>query len=389
MIPLKIKGVAHNITDTVVGQIVKVEASSLKIRLHKNSCTNNSCTNNIDSTKEELFATKDKLDKGYSNSRGVSNLPFISNLSEGDIVSINPQGIINTLFRVKSGHNSLFITDRCNSNCLMCSQPPKDRDDLSYHYTINKQVIDLIPAETEQLGITGGEPTLLGGRLIELFSQIKERLPETQIHVLTNGRTFAWKQIPRMISEVENRNIVFGIPLYSDYFLDHDYVVQAKDAFNQTILGFHNMARFGQRLELRVVLHQQTYKRLPQLARFIYKNLPFVEHVAFMGLEYTGYTPYNSSILWIEPEEYLNELEDAVLFLDRVGMNISIYNSQLCLLSHDLWKFSRKSISDWKQEFTAECKECALLEQCGGVFATSKKHSSKIKAIKKTLALNY
>jgi len=32
---------------------------------------------------------------------------------------------------------------------------------------------------------------------------------------------------------------MLGIPLYSDDSTVHDYVVQAKDAFEQTVLGLH------------------------------------------------------------------------------------------------------------------------------------------------------
>jgi hypothetical protein len=34
----------------------------------------------------------------------------------------------------------------------------------------------------------------------------------------------------------------------------------------------------------------QTFARLPQLAEFIVRNLTFVDHVALMGLEITGFT---------------------------------------------------------------------------------------------------
>jgi hypothetical protein len=40
---------------------------------------------------------------------------------------------------------------------------------------------------------------------------------------------------------------------------------------------------------------------LTRLAKYIYKNLPFVEHVTFMGLEFIGYTPHNIDKLWIDP----------------------------------------------------------------------------------------
>lgn len=365
MIQLKTKGIAHNIENSMVAKVVGTKASEVYCYSPE-----------LDKT---IFLTEHLISpSSFPCVIGISSLDHIC---EEDILLINPYGVVYTLFRKLSPHNSLFITDRCNSNCLMCSQPPRNIDDLEYHFQINSQLVKMIPPSTQELGITGGEPTLLGKRFITLLESITTHLPSTEIHVLTNGRSFAWKNFPQAIQQVRNHRIVFGIPLYSDYYQQHDYIVQAKGAFYQTLIGFHNMARHGLRLELRVVLHKQTYKRLPALAKFIYKNLPFVEHVAFMGLEYTGYTPKNAEELWMEPSEYGSELEDAVNFLEEVGMTISIYNLQLCLLKPTLWKFARQSISDWKKDYLAECYRCNLLKECGGVFATSKRHSNEIKAI--------
>ena len=60
-----------------------------------------------------------------------------------------------------------------------------------------------------------------------------------------------------------------------------------------------------------------------------------------MGLEPAGYTPRHKEILWIEPVEYQGELEEAVEIFTTRGMNVSIYNSQPCLLRRSLWKFAR------------------------------------------------
>ncbi len=40
-----------------------------------------------------------------------------------------------------------------------------------------------------------------------------------------------------------------------------------------TIEGILNLKRCGVRVEIRVVIHRETYKRLPELARFIARNL--------------------------------------------------------------------------------------------------------------------
>src|SRR5687767_8833570 len=64
----------------------------------------------------------------------LDNLPVVhglsaSHLQQGDVVSISPEGVVRTLFRRGSPHNTLFATERCNSFCVMCSQPPREVDD--------------------------------------------------------------------------------------------------------------------------------------------------------------------------------------------------------------------------------------------------------------------
>lgn len=312
----------------------------------------------------------------------VFKIPTLEHLMEGDIVSVGIDGNINTLYRVNSFHNTLLATERCNSNCLMCSQPPKDKNDINNLYEINKKLIPLIPKDCIELGISGGEPTLMGDLFFDLLSQIKTELPETEIHLLTNGRTFAWDYMAERLGEIDNKRLMLGIPVYSDYYQVHDYIVQAENAFYQTILGLHNLARYNQRLEVRIVLHKQSIPRLTRLAKYIYKNLPFVEHVAFMGLEYIGYTPHNIEKLWIDPYEYRDELGEAVEYLEGQGMHVSIYNTPLCILPENQWKFARKSISDWKNDYLPICSTCTKLNDCGGLFTWNlKKHSEHIKPI--------
>ncbi|MES2328587.1 MAG: His-Xaa-Ser system radical SAM maturase HxsC [Bacteroidota bacterium] len=311
----------------------------------------------------------------------VYSVGTFDHLAEDDIVVVNSDGSINTLYRTKSFQNFLLATERCNSNCLMCSQPPKDRDDTDYLYGVYSQLIPMIPKDCAELGITGGEPTLMGERFFSLLDMIKKELPETEIHCLTNGRTFAWKNIAQRLERVGLRRLMLGIPLYADHYQVHDYIVQAPHAFHQTIRGLYNLAAFDQRLEIRVVLHRQSLPRLTRLAKFIFMNLPFVEHVAFMGLENQGYTPHNIDKLWIDPADYMNELGEAADFLSGHGINVSIYNSQLCLMPETLWKYNKRSISDWKNIYVAECVNCAMLERCGGLFAScANMHSQHLKA---------
>jgi His-Xaa-Ser system radical SAM maturase HxsC len=313
----------------------------------------------------------------------IERLREVDHFRDGDVVVLEGKsGFIRSLYRPNERHHSLFVTERCSSNCLMCSQPPKDRDDIPALSERNRELIALMSPAPPYLTITGGEPTLLGEGLFELIRQLKVSLPDTELHMLTNGRTLAWPEYTAKLAAVEHPNLCLGIPLYSDCAGEHDHVVQAQGAFDQTVAGFHQAARHGIRLEVRVVLHMLTIPRLIKLAEYIYRNLSFVEHVALMGLEYVGYTPRNIESLWVDPFDYQHELEAATTYLAIRNMNVSIYNHQLCVLKPSLWPFARKSISDWKNLYLPVCEQCREFERCGGLFKwAEKKHSAHIHAL--------
>jgi His-Xaa-Ser system radical SAM maturase HxsC len=312
----------------------------------------------------------------------VSVPSTLDHLQDGDIVRINEAaGELRVLYRQGSHHNVLFFTERCNSRCLMCSQPPRDVDD---EYLIDDMLesIPLMVADTHVLCITGGEPTILGWRLMEVMTTVAKHLPDTALHMLSNGRAFAYKETAKAMSRSGVRDLMIGIPLYADVASVHNFVVQAKNAFDQTIRGMMNLARFEVPVEIRFVIHRQTVGRLVQTARFIARNLPFASQVALMGLETIGFTRSNVAVLWIDPWEYREALAEAVSILDEAGMRVMIYNLPLCLMPQELWPFAQKSISDWKNMYMPVCESCAMKSECAGFFASATfKYSDHIRPL--------
>lgn len=302
-------------------------------------------------------------------------------LFNGDILFFSPRGYLRTIFTLSSSDNVLFVTNQCNNRCLMCSQPPTTNNDINFYFNLNKTILHRIPCSTSALGITGGEPTLLKNRLLDLIDLAYQRNSTIGIHVLTNGRAFANKHYASLFERYNTRDFVLGIPLHSDYEMDHNLIAGNSEAYNQTLLGLYNLALYQIGIEIRIVINRINYQRLPQIAAFIFKNFPFVLHVTFMGIEYTGFMIKNSDIMWIDPTEYIDYLEKAVCELSEWNMNVSIYNLPLCLLKPSLYKFAVKSISDWKEVYLKECDKCLLKNnECGGVFSTSKIQSKHIKA---------
>ena len=151
----------------------------------------------------------------------------------------------------------------------------------------------------------------------------------------------------------------------------------AANTFYKTVQGIYNLAQFGQQIGIRIVIHKQTYQRLPQLADYIYHNFPFVTQVAFMQMETIGLAETNLKDLWIDPYDYNNELKEAILLLNDRGINTYIYNTQLCILPPELRSFAKRSISEWKNIYLPTCNECSLKCNCGGFFSTNNNNVSR------------
>ncbi|HEX2122604.1 MAG TPA: His-Xaa-Ser system radical SAM maturase HxsC [Thermoanaerobaculia bacterium] len=306
---------------------------------------------------------------GLPLARGLRQLAY---LDDGDVVAVDPNGFVRTLYRRASRHNFILATEQCNSLCLMCSQPPKPEDD-SDRLAEHLRLIDLIDPATEELGITGGEPTLFRDGFLELIARCRERLPATALHVLTNGRLFFYRPFAEKLGRIAHPDLVLGIPLYSDIDTRHDHIVQAPGAFEETVIGLQNLDRHDVRVEIRVVLHALSIPRLPQLATFITRNFPFACHVALMGMEMFGLVHRHLGELWIDPADYQRELIAASGILCDAGMNVSLYNHQLCVLDPKLWPLARRSISDWKNVYLPECDGCSVMNECGGFFQSGTK----------------
>lgn len=363
----QITGTPKNIKEDILGRI------TLKKR-------------NVFSRKDYIFVAEDLSDVPYGYSAAITNNQIagngyacmvdkqeLCNFHEGDVVLITNKGEIIFLYEINSLHNAIFVTERCNHRCIMCPQPPIESETDKTPF--NLKLISLMDKNTRELGITGGEPTLIGDELFDIIRQIQKYQPRAAISLLTNGVKFADKSYAMKLAMCKHHDLQIDIPIFSDIADEHNRIVGAK-TFYKTVQGLYNLALFNQRIGLRIVVHKQTYKRLPQLADYIYHNFPFVSQVAFMQMETTGNASTNIDELWIDPYKYNEELKQAVLLLDNRGIRTFIFNAQLCVLTPEMWEFAIASISDWKDEYLPECDGCKLRERCGGLFASNLEHHS-------------
>ena len=304
-------------------------------------------------------------------------------LSDGDVVAVaDHMNHAHVLFRSTDQHHTVFLTNRCNSYCLMCSQPPTNHDDA---WLIDEalQVANHIASPPHSIGFSGGEPLLLGGHLRRVLDEFIHHHSSTRYDVLSNGRLLADPLYAERLLKGLNERVTWMVPLYGHADFLHDFVVQSPGAFEETLSGLLNLRRFGQAIQLRVVLVKPVLENLTALCEFIGRNLPFVREVALMACEPIGFALANPELTDIDLRDWSTELSHGFRILKRAGVPAILMNAPLCALPQSLWPYAHKSISDWKRTFADDCATCMVKAECAGLFSWHRqgKHAMKIQKI--------
>lgn len=312
-----------------------------------------------------VFSNK-SLAVNYQNSYVVTDSDAI--MIDDVVAILDEMSYLHVLQRESDLHHTVFLTNQCNSNCLMCSQPPTRHDDswlIDEALEISKH-IKISPA---CIGFSGGEPLLLGNNLSEVIDSFISRHPRTKLEILSNGRALADAYFSEVILSRIVKPISWMIPLYGPTNSTHDYIVQRHGAFNETLLGLFELHKYGHTIQIRIVLIEPVLEVLTTLCEFIAKNLPFVKEIAIMGCEPIGFALANYDICNIDLRLWIDALQKSIDILEKNRIPIVIMNVPLCALPKDLRHYAHKSISDWKQKYLPECNDCVEKPRCSGVFS--------------------
>jgi sulfatase maturation enzyme AslB (radical SAM superfamily) len=174
----------------------------------------------------------------------VLELPAeLTHLEDGDVIRCDPRtGEIFVTYRLRSTANTLLLTETCNNKCIMCCQPPKSGND-DYLASVALDTLRLMDRSTTEIGVSGGEPTLKWDVLLKVLRTAKGYLPDTAIQLLSNGRVFKYLSRAQELAAIRHPRLIVGVPLNSATPEVHDYIVQRRGVFDETILGIMNLKR--------------------------------------------------------------------------------------------------------------------------------------------------
>lgn len=287
-----------------------------------------------------------------------------------DIFEINDNGAAYLCFSNTSTDNAIAVTNRCNSNCIMCPSSETARRLGSTAQIENLlEIVRHIPTTAAHLTITGGEPFLIGEDMFVLLQAIKEKFRRTDILLLTNGRAFASKRFCALLEQSLPKHTVIGIPLHGYDPQSHDSITGVPGSFAQTFAGLQNILEKRLHVELRIVVSRLSAEWLDQIATLICASLSSVYCVKIIGLEMLGSAAVHREMVWISYRAAFLKAKEAITRLIMSGIDVGLYNFPLCAVDREFWHICDKSISDYKVRFADCCERCMVKDACGGIFA--------------------
>ncbi len=260
----------------------------------------------------------------------------------------------------------------CNNNCLMCTTLRPGYSERVYNQTKKtsdlKRIIDSLNPKLHNFCFTGGEPTIRPD-IFELVSYVLDKLPDTRINLITNGRMLAYKNFTEKLISLGLKNYI--IPLHAHAPELHDFITQANGSFEQTVKGLKNLLKYDVDVELRIVVHALNYVYLKELAEFINLNFKGISRIVFIYFDLTGTANANRNRLIVNQSKVIPYLENAVDFLASKRCDVRIYHIPLCLLRPDYRKFAEwRTVGERRITFTKECAMCSSKSQCSGIWKT-------------------
>ena len=292
----------------------------------------------------------------------------VNDYSEGDIIEIEG-GQVRLLYNGCERHATIFITNHCNSSCVMCPDSDRYRS-METDYSLDNilNFISLLPDDIEGMDVTGGEPTLVTSDLPVILHSIFDKRRYLPVMLLSNGRSFADKRYTEGFRCFSKKGLYLEIPIHGSTADLHEAIVRADGAYAQTMVGIRNLLSVGVKVGIRLVVTRMNYRDMKTIVQLVARRFPEIGYINIMGMECLGNAYHNKEDVWVEFDKSREAIEETVETCMKNGIEPRLFNFPLCMFEEKYWGCYKKSITPGKVRYMEECELCSVKEDCGGFF---------------------
>jgi MoaA/NifB/PqqE/SkfB family radical SAM enzyme len=268
-------------------------------------------------------------------------------------------------FLEKINMGEIFITNKCNNECVFCSVC--ENDESPSLEQIKYQLYMLRERNVEYVSFTGGEPTE-NDKLLFLV-KLAKRLGFKNIEIKSNGKNYKNK---KFLNDLVRSGVnFFHVAIHGHNKGIHDALTQKKDSFDDVVEGFRNLDVFsGIKVRTCTVINRMNYRNLPELADFLltFRN---IDCMGFAFLHPVSKVLNNSEELAVPYSEANSFLIEALKKNENAGLSCHIDNYPPCLL-RGFERHMKHSFLGLPSQFSdsSVCpyeKECIYSDFCEGM----------------------
>ncbi len=266
----------------------------------------------------------------------------------------------------------LCLWPQCNNRCLMCTNPPDfyrqadlyEKDKILGRIRVASQK----EKQPESLLLTGGEPTI-HPNFLEILAETRKLLPETQIKILTNGRTFFYENFAREVLATPNLSLTFSF--CGPRAEVHDAVVRSKGSFEQAAAGLKNVLRrrlSSHHVEIRIVLTRILLRENKEMFEWLEGNFAEVDTIVFLFPEIEGICEENLEIIVPTYEQVLQSDFFKNFQAQRKNFkDLRLYHFPLCVVPANLWGSVWRTMDAADVGLVKKCQKCLYSRLCLGI----------------------
>lgn len=259
---------------------------------------------------------------------------------------------------------NVFLTDRCNQDCLFCSSVGEDRAQTP------REISRCLAACEGSVSIEGGEPTL-SKDLASVVRRSRKR-GIRDIILCTNASALRGR---RRVEEL----LAAGVTLFNINFPSHreklfDLLTQTRGRFRGRVRVIRDLVRLagGRRIRLTCVVNRLNFSTLPGYARFAHKNFPGTLYLEFNLVKVKGRVRERTYLV-PRLKEVAPHLAETAAFMEERGARFIMDGFPLCAMrgfehaSIDVYKLTHGDELYLEEKGrTRRCAGCSLRRICAG-----------------------
>lgn len=262
---------------------------------------------------------------------------------------------------------TIAIWNKCNNNCLMCTNPPGYKKEKDYDY---EKLIDRyknLDSKEREIYLTGGEPTF-HPRFFNFLNFLRKKCPKAKITIVTNGRFLSYPSFAKKCLTIGN--VSFQIAVHGAKSSLHDKITGVKGSFEETVKGIKNLLdlRSGQsEIELRIIMHKLTFPHVRDIYQFLIKNFSQTERIVFIFMEMEGMAGVNIKKIGIKYKDARPYLEEMFSDFEISPLEIRLYHFPLCTLPPKFWPYVWRTLPSEEIVYLPICERCEYKTHCLGI----------------------